>query len=54
MQNAMELFEQGIPVTIEDSTLRMYLQGHRWGYHKNAEDLLEELCPACKKEEGNK
>ena len=47
---ALKLFDQGIPVTIKDETLRSYLEGHRFGYHKNAQAAGR--CPACNREAG--
>jgi hypothetical protein len=48
MQDALALYDQGIPVTIEDPILRMYLEGHRFGYHPNQQ--AQGYCPACDRE----
>jgi hypothetical protein len=48
MQDALALYDQGIPVTIEDPILRMYLEGHRFGYHPNQQ--ARGYCPACDRE----
>jgi hypothetical protein len=48
-QSALELYDQGIPVAIEDPILKMYLEGHRHGYHHKAE-LTASHCPACARE----
>lgn len=45
---ALALYDQGIPVTIQDPTLRSYLEGHRFGYHKGAQ--AQGYCPACDRE----
>jgi hypothetical protein len=47
-ENALELYDQGIPVTIQDPTLKSYLEGHRFGYHKGAQ--AQGFCPACDRE----
>jgi hypothetical protein len=49
-EQALALYDQGIPVTIQDSILKMYLEGHRFGYHKNAQ--CAGRCPACDREAG--
>ena len=47
-KNALELYDDGTPVAIQDPILRMYLQGHRWGYHQNQQ--ARGFCPACDRE----
>jgi hypothetical protein len=47
-EQALELYDQGTPVAIENPILKMYLQGHRWGYHKNQQ--AQGFCPACDRE----
>lgn len=47
---ALALYDQGIPVTIQDQTLRSYLEGHRFGYHPNQQ--ARGYCPACDREAG--
>jgi hypothetical protein len=48
-KKALELYDEGTPVAIQDPILRMYLQGHRWGYHPNQEG--KGYCPVCDREE---
>jgi hypothetical protein len=50
MQDVLALFDQGIPVTIEDETMRAYLEGHRFGYHGKSQ--AQGICPACNREAG--
>jgi hypothetical protein len=50
IQDALMLYDEGIPVTIEDPTLRMYLLGHRFGYHPKQQG--QGYCPACDRETG--
>jgi hypothetical protein len=47
-ENALELYDKGIPVTIESAVLRSYLQNHRWGKHSNQQ--AKGFCPACDRE----
>jgi predicted 2-oxoglutarate/Fe(II)-dependent dioxygenase YbiX len=51
MENALALYDAGIPVTIQDPMLRMYLEGHRFGYHRNAQ--ARGFYPACDREVTN-
>ena len=50
-ENALELYDQGIPVAIQDPILKMYLEGHRFGYHTNQQ--ARGYCPACDREVAN-
>jgi hypothetical protein len=50
-EQALKLYDEGTPVAIQDSILRMQLQAHRWGYHQNQQ--AKGFCPACDRE-GNK
>ena len=47
---ALELYDKGIPVSIQDPILRMYLEGHRFGYHPNQQ--ARGYCPACDRQTG--
>jgi hypothetical protein len=47
-ENALKLYDEGVPVTIENAVLRSYLQGHRWGYHPKQQ--AKGFCPACDRE----
>ena len=48
-EEALELFDAGIPNEIEDSFYKSMLNGHRWGWHQTP--FL--LCPACDRKAGN-
>lgn len=48
-EEALSLYDQGIPVAIQDPILKMYLEGHRFGYHPNQQ--ARGYCPACDREE---
>ena len=50
-EEALSLYDQGIPVAIQDPILKMYLEGHRFGYHQNQQ--ARGYCPACDREAGN-
>ena len=41
--SALELFDKGIPDSIEHPSLKTYLNGHRWGWHQQ----MQLYCPAC-------
>ena len=45
-EEALKLYDEGIPTTIEDTFLRSMLNGHRWGWHQTA--FL--MCPACERQ----
>jgi hypothetical protein len=45
-EEALKLFDAGIPNEIEDSFYKSMLNGHRWGWHQTS--FL--LCPACDRE----
>jgi hypothetical protein len=47
-EQALELFDAGIPNEIEDSFYKSMLNGHRWGWHQTS--FL--LCPACERKVG--
>jgi hypothetical protein len=46
---ALELFDAGVPVAIEQPYLRALLLAHRWGRHA---DERPADCPACRREDG--
>ncbi len=47
-EEALKLFDAGIPNEIEDSFYKSMLNGHRWGWHQTS--FL--LCPACERKAG--
>ncbi len=47
-EEALKLFDAGIPNEIEDSFYKSMLNGHRWGWHQTP--FL--LCPACDRNVG--
>ena len=47
-EQALELFDAGIPNEIEDSFLKAMLNGHRWGWHQTSSIH----CPACERKAG--
>jgi hypothetical protein len=47
-EQALELFDAGIPNEIEDSFYKSMLNGHRWGWHQTP----FMLCPACDRNVG--
>jgi len=47
-EEALKLFDAGIPNEIQDSFYKSMLNGHRWGWHQTS--FL--LCPACERKVG--
>jgi hypothetical protein len=45
-EEALKLYDEGIPTMIEDRFLRSMLNGHRWGWHQTA----FMMCPACERQ----
>jgi hypothetical protein len=43
---ALALFDQGIPCEIKDPQLNRTLSEHRWGHH-GKEPAVPGYCPAC-------
>lgn len=44
-EEALQLFDAGIPNEIADPFLKSMLNGHRWGWHQD----LFMMCPACER-----
>ena len=44
-EQALELFDAGIPNEIQDSFFKTMLNGHRWGWHQ----VSYSYCPACER-----
>jgi hypothetical protein len=47
-EEALKLFDAGIPNEIEDTHLKTMLNGHRWGWHQTPFTQ----CPACERKAG--
>ena len=41
--DALKLYDAGTPVEIKNESLKIYLNGHRWGWHQQK----QLYCPAC-------